>query len=959
MSVKLTFRYESFSASGMSGTSADAAAEGLIFSDTPPSEIPVYYGAISVTSAGSTDRTEYSWTPPPIEGNVADILVVAGGGGGGSDNLSDSQYTEPAGLGGGGGGGLILQLATQINNTSYTISVGAGGDTDSKGQNSTFDNLTSSGGGKGGPGVTSDFNRSQLVGGSGGSGGGGAAKCINGGRSNFYYSRYEVGGNSESTTPYLGNSGGDGAAGLVGSTLVAFGGGGGGAGDTGIDAEIGSAGNGGDGYLAFGTYYAGGGGGGSSYGSSGNGTGGLGGGGDGTGGNGTDGLGGGGGGGSHDVNGGAGGSGTVVLQFELFSTPLRSPSTISGLTGWFTGFSAEMNASNELTRWRDLSGKGNHIESSAKSGSINRSSSATNENLYSSPSTIGNKFGLTPFPFLYGSTSAGLKFPTTMMNINSNYTLFHVARYYKPGGTVPTRQRIFDGVTTNWLSGFHDGKSGVAFHGNWVTAQTNIHGDTWVLSTDQKNMYRSHGTDRTVSGFSGGTSPQLSINYSETMDQRSDWAVAEVIVYDRELDSTEYEAVEAYLNAKYFSTILKIPSTGPTSLMSFATYLFDGTGYPISLQNLASKFGLTSSIRFSNFRGQALIPSISPVQVTSADLPTQEFTVRGPSFTNTPSIKIVGANGTEYDVQDTMYLSRGVATFTIGSLTPVQLANQPFKIKIGSATSIDTISSFISLPNGITTQTINYNLSTDLGPSPYTTTGTLPHGLLIIGTSLTGTLTNDGTYNFTINSQAYRMVVTPNAAPTPTGGTFILPNGFVSENFDYDLGQDFDDDVDAVLSYSHVNGTLPHDLSINGTSLTGTPTTTGGYNFTIRATDSGGLSSTKDYGMLVNIDDPPEHKFGTGTGTIDLGTYIRNESFTIEFDEWFEDDRDTANQLVYTLESGVLPFGTQLPSQGSSTITGSVPYNWGLNNKYIFTIRATDRSGGYVTRTFSLSMFFQ
>lgn len=960
MSTKLTFRYESFNASGMSGTSAEAAAAGLIFSDTLSSEIPAYYGTISVTSTDPTETT-YSWTPPSID--AVNVLVVAGGGGGGSDNLSGSQYTEPAGLGGGGGGGLILQLVTQINNTSYTISVGAGGDTDSKGQNSTFDNLTSIGGGKGGPGITSSVYVSQLVGGSGGSGGGGAGKSLNLGSANYHASRNGVGGNSESTTPYLGNSGGAGKAGLSSSQFVAFGGGGGGAGDTGNDAVIGSAGNGGDGYLIFGTYYAGGGGGGSSYGSSGNGTGGLGGGGNGTGGNGTDGLGGGGGGGSHTVGGGAGGSGTVVLQFTLSPTPMRSPSTISGLVGWFTGFSAEMNASNELTRWRDLSGEENHVESTAiRDGSISRFTSISNENVYETPDIYASKKGVSPFPFLYGSTDAGLQFPIT----TSNYTLFHVARYYKPGSTVPTRKRIFDGVTSDWLSGFHDGKSGVAYHGGWLTSQTDVHGDDWVLSIDQKNIYRSNGTDQTLSGFSEGTSRQISINSGSATDERSDWAVAEVIVYERELNSTEYEAIEAYLNAKYFSTSLKIPSTGTISLMSFATYLFDGDQYPIRLSDLGSKFGLTSHVNYASFQGGAKIPRVSPVLVTSSDLPTQVFTVKGPSFTSTPSIQFVGVDGTsKYNAQNITFMTQGVATFTLGSLTSEQLANQPFKIEVnGTATSIDTISSLTGLPTSIETQSFTYDLITDLGSGPYTTTGTLPPDLSINGSFLSGTLSTADTYIFTISSgtasREYQMIVTPNAAPRTTGGTVILPTGIKTQNFTYDLGKDFDDDVntDTLLSYVVPNGNVPPGLLISGTSLSGTPNTTGTYNFTVRATDTGGLSATQDYQMTVIVDNPPEHRFGTGTGRIDLGTYTRNESFTIEFDDWFQDDIDTADQLTYSLESGTLPYDTNLPSPGSSTITGSVPYDWSVNIIYYFEIRATDRSGGYITREFRLSMFY-
>ena len=36
-----------------------------------------------------------------------------------------------------------------------------------------------------------------------------------------------------------------------------------------------------------------------------------------------------------------------------------------------------------------------------------------------------------------------------------------------------------------------------ALHENWITSSTiDYHGDDWVLSTDQRNLYRSNGVDR-------------------------------------------------------------------------------------------------------------------------------------------------------------------------------------------------------------------------------------------------------------------------------------------------------------------------------------------------------------------------------------------------------------------------------------------------------------------------------
>ncbi|NBO26042.1 MAG: hypothetical protein EBU96_04485, partial [Actinobacteria bacterium] len=147
---------------------------------------------------------------------------------------------------------------------------------------------------------------------------------------------------------------------------------------------------------------------------------------------------------------------------------------------------------------------------------------------------------------------------------DSGYTLFTVARYNeKIGGQY---RRIFDSAVSNldginWLSGFWGEKSGVAFHGNspdssyagnWVTPYENsIHGSNWVLSTDQKNLYRSNGTKRSVDNYAGGVGPgQLVVNQGNR-DERSDFQIADVISFDRELSETEYKAVEAYLSDQY------------------------------------------------------------------------------------------------------------------------------------------------------------------------------------------------------------------------------------------------------------------------------------------------------------------------------------------------------------------------------------------------------------------------
>jgi hypothetical protein len=206
---------------------------------------------------------------------------------------------------------------------------------------------------------------------------------------------------------------------------------------------------------------------------------------------------------------------------------LYAVTDISGLVGWYKGETWTG------SRWTDISNAGNHATVIRGTGTINTAIWPTN----------GMKY-------LYGSTTAGLQFPTAILP--TTYTLFHVARY---NGT--SKMRLFDGVGGNFFSGFHGGRSGVAHHnGVWITQIVDSFGNAWVVSTDQNNMYRGQGTNLTSGTPTGGTSSQLSVNYGAGQStEPSDWAVAEVMVYNRTLSATEYGIIEAYLMAKWYNTI--------------------------------------------------------------------------------------------------------------------------------------------------------------------------------------------------------------------------------------------------------------------------------------------------------------------------------------------------------------------------------------------------------------------
>lgn len=209
-------------------TPAPKATGGAIYSDS------LYYYHVF----GSTGVFA------PTTSIIADTLVIAGGAGGGNATVSTG------GAGGGGAGGVQLFSAQSLTATNYTVTVGAGGNSQSNGGNSQFGALTASvGGGAGG--------NSNGNGASGGSGGGGG----------WISTGQGTGGAGTSGQGYAGGNGGSSGYG---------GGGGGGAAGVGIGGSV-SSGFGGPATNAnaiwvnavgFGVngYYAGGGGAGSSSG---------------------------------------------------------------------------------------------------------------------------------------------------------------------------------------------------------------------------------------------------------------------------------------------------------------------------------------------------------------------------------------------------------------------------------------------------------------------------------------------------------------------------------------------------------------------------------------------------------------------------------------------------------------------------------------------------------------------
>lgn len=230
---------------------------------------------------------------------------------------------------------------------------------------------------------------------------------------------------------------------------------------------------------------------------------------------------------------------TPCTQFLVHNLDIRpiGQLTIEHIPNLYARYTADSWSDIEGTtraRWNDISGNNRHC-------------TITKGEIIVSNSTAPN--GKT-FKALIGNTGAGIRFPRHVLQ--KNYTLFHLSRY--TGGV---RGRIFDGINTNWLSGFHARKSGVAYYNNrWITRTNNKFGDNWVLSVSQNHSYRANGIDMTERTNTNKTIPYIALNYGRynsnwrRRNESSDWACSEVIVYNRILSVREIQQVERFIYNK-------------------------------------------------------------------------------------------------------------------------------------------------------------------------------------------------------------------------------------------------------------------------------------------------------------------------------------------------------------------------------------------------------------------------
>ncbi|MGG1945749.1 putative Ig domain-containing protein [Trinickia sp. NRRL B-1857] len=260
-----------------------------------------------------------------------------------------------------------------------------------------------------------------------------------------------------------------------------------------------------------------------------------------------------------------------------------------------------------------------------------------------------------------------------------------------------------------------------------------------------------------------------------------------------------------------------------------------------------------------------------------------------------------------------------------------------------------------SLPSGTQNSGYSQSLSASGGTAPYTyavTSGALPSGMTLSGGLLAGTPTAYGTFNFTVKatdsttgtgpfstSTSYTLSLTP---ATPVITTSSLSSATVGASYNQAIAAS---GGNAPYTFAVVSGNWPPGLSLSsGGVISGTPTSSGSYAFTIKLTDAAGTIVTQTYYSGIVVGAP---SIAVTPSSLPGATQGSSYSRTIAA------SGGTA-PYTYAITGGSLPSGLALSSAGLLSGTPTVSGN------FSFTVTATDSSGGsgpYTgTATYSLSV---
>lgn len=272
----------------------------------------------------------------------------------------------------------------------------------------------------------------------------------------------------------------------------------------------------------------------------------------------------------------------------------------------------------------------------------------------------------------------------------------------------------------------------------------------------------------------------------------------------------------------------------------------------------------------------------------------------------------------------------GTYNFVVrGSDASGSTAQMPLTIRIQASNLSFSLSGFA---NGQVGQAYSSTLAAVNGAAPYTfslESGSLPPGLTLNANgNLSGTPTSSGVF-----LPSVRVVDANNASTVTTIPIFVGSTGLNFTSLTLPTArtnQAYSTTLQAAggmapYTFALASGTLPTGLTLSPSGLlSGTPTQTTGTPFTVRVSDGAGATSLVTY------------YFNIGSSAITLSSPpLAAGQLGLPYSSTFL-STGGAGTYSYSLESGSLPPGLTLNSNGTLTGTPSA------SGSYIFNLRATD-----------------
>ena len=299
-----------------------------------------------------------------------------------------------------------------------------------------------------------------------------------------------------------------------------------------------------------------------------------------------------------------------------------------------------------------------------------------------------------------------------------------------------------------------------------------------------------------------------------------------------------------------------------------------------------------------------------------------------------------GSQSTARVIVTSPNMPRPNADFVIwigGTVKPVNMQNGDIWFSEGAPTPIaPTISTTVLNTMAVGTA-FNQTIAVT-GSTPITfavTSGSLPAGISLNTSSgvLSGNPTTTGAYNFSITAtnssgstvQAYSgTVAAGGTAPTITTNSLAA----MTQNIAYSQAMAASGSTPRTWGISA--GTIPAGLSINSSTgvISGTPTGSGAYNFTVQVSNAFGTNTKEFAGSIAaNIVAPD-------ITTTSLGSLTQGVTFSLTL------GRTGSTPITWAVTSGALPAGLSL-----NTSTGAVTGTPTGTGAYNVTISATNSAG--------------